>query len=191
MKSILVILIVLFISGCTSQVWMPPSYEERITGFYATAENGLLLVTGEEYSYVFEANELLAKSLEISREIEFYPRYKNFKLDKNNNITGYLELITHNVPDKQKLRELGFPQDEYGNIELSFNLKGKRYEVDGDYPFQKLEDNHYVVVETPESGVLKAGKIVVTPGAVLIDAVAIVPVGTFFGVLGVMNKIDL
>ncbi|MEZ9595178.1 hypothetical protein AB4298_11085 [Shewanella sp. 10N.261.52.F9] len=191
MKIRLLILFTLIMSGCTSQVWQAPSYEERVTGFYATQENALLLVTGQNYSYVFEASDLLIKSLKISRTIEFYPRYESFKLDKENNVSGKLELITHNTSDKQTLRELGFPQDEYGNIDLTFNLRGKRYKVEGNYPFQKLEDEHYVLVETPESGLSKAGKIVVTPGAVAIDTVAIVPVAAFFGVLGVMNELDL
>ncbi len=187
MKIGTILFFMLLLSGCTSQLWQPPSYEEKITGFYAADEKGLLLVTGEKYSYVFEASDLLKNSLEISRTIEFYPRYVNFKLDEKNNITGKLELVIHNESDKSTLRKLGFPQDEYGNIELLFNLNGKRYEVEGSYPFQTLEDDHYVLVETPESGVSKAGKIVVTPGAVAIDAVTIVPVGVFFGVLGVMN----
>ncbi|MEZ9823024.1 hypothetical protein AB4238_20775 [Shewanella sp. 10N.286.45.A1] len=191
MKTKLIILFSLIMTGCTSQVWQAPSYEEKITGFYASQENGLLLVTGKNYSYVFEASDILKKSLELSRTIEFYPRYESFKLDEENNVSGKLDLITHNASDKQKLRELGFHQDTYGNIELTFNLTGKRYTVEGSYPFQKLEDDHYVLVETPETGLSKAGKIVVTPGAVAIDAVATVPVAAFFGVLGVMNELDL
>ncbi|MCH2175360.1 MAG: hypothetical protein MK193_06490 [Lentisphaeria bacterium] len=186
-----IIFVLLLLSGCTSQLWQPPSYEEKITGFYFTDEKGLLLVTGQKYSYVFEASDLLKNSLEISRIIEFYPRYTNFKLDQQNNVTGKLELNALNTSDKATLRELGFPKDEFGNIELIFDLNGKRYEVEGNYPFQKLEGDHYVIVETPESGVSKIGKILVTPVAVAIDAVAIVPVGAFFGVLGVMNKYDI
>lgn len=183
-----IVVFILFLSGCTSQLWQSPRYEEKITGFYATEEQELLLVTGEKYSYVFEATDQLKNAVNISRQIEFNPFYTNFKVDEENNITGKLELMTYNAADKERLLELGYPKDEYGNINLTFNLTGKRYVVEGEYPFKKLEDDHYVMVEVPESGVVKAGKIIITPGAVAIDAVAIVPIGAFFGVLGVMNK---
>jgi hypothetical protein len=187
----LFLIISVFLSGCTSQLWQAPSYDEKITGFFGVKEKELVIVAGQKYSYVFEASVKFKAVLTESRTNEFNPIYRKFRLDKNNNVTGHLSLVSYKSTDKQKLRELGFVEDKYGNMEINFQLKGKRYEVEGEYPFEKLEDDHYVLVETPENGIAKAGKIVVTPVTIAIDVLAVVPVGALFAILGIMNEYDL
>ncbi|KID56620.1 hypothetical protein JF50_11860 [Pseudoalteromonas luteoviolacea] len=183
-----IFIMILLVSGCTSQLWQPPSYKERVTGFYAQEQARLLLIAGEQYSYVFTVSDVLIKSLQLSREMELIPHYSVFKLDEDNHIRGTFKLTSNKTEDNKVLKEQGFPVDKYGNVVLEFELKGKRYTAQGDYPFQRLASAHHVVVETPESGASTAGKIIVTPLTIAIDATTVVPVGAFFTVLGVLNK---
>ncbi|MDK1286809.1 hypothetical protein [Pseudoalteromonas umbrosa] len=189
MKFSFIMFVMVILSGCTAQLWHSPSYQEKVTGFYAASDKKLLLITGTKYSYVFEAGDLLTSSLEVSRHIEFIPTYSGFKIDRNNQLTGTLKLVSNRVADKKMLAVNNIPFDQHGNVALEFNLKGKRYDVEGDFPFQTLADDHYVVIEMPESGVTRVGKIVVTPVAVAIDATTVVPMAAFFGVLGILNKV--
>jgi hypothetical protein len=186
-----VFILSLLLSGCTSQLWQAPNYEEKITGFFGVKNEDLLIVTGQKFSYVFEANQNLKDTLILSRSIEFNPRYNGFKLDEHNNVVGTLSLISFKATQKKKLSSLGFIEDKYGNMEIKLQLKGKRYLVEGSFPFVELEDDHYLLVETPESGIATAGKIVATPATVAIDAMAAIPIGAMFAILGVMNKSGL
>jgi hypothetical protein len=185
------LIILIFLSGCTSQLWKTPGYHEKVTGFFGVKGKDLLIVTGQKYSYVFEASQQFKDVLTVSRTTEFDSRFKNFKLDKDNNITGSLSLVAYKPTNINKLTELGFVQTKYDSMKIEFELIGKRYIVEGSFPFEKLEDNHFVLVETPESGVAKAGKIVATPAAVTIDAMAVIPMGAMFAILGVMNELDM
>ena len=181
----------IFLTGCTSQLWKTPNYHERITGYYGVKDKDLLIVTGEQFSYVFEASEQFKSVLAESRKTEFSPRYEAFRLNEDNTVTGVLTLFVYKPQDVARLAKLGFKKDKSGNMKIDFQLKGKRYKVEGNFPFEQLEDEHFVRVETPESGIAKAGKIIATPATVTIDAIAVIPVGAMFALLGVVTALDL
>ncbi|MCG9731862.1 hypothetical protein L1D44_18905 [Shewanella sp. Isolate13] len=188
-RSLLICAILL--AGCTSRLWQPPSYDEKVTGFYGVKDKEILIVTGQEYSYIFDASDQFKDVLKASRKVDLRPKYTKFKIDSDNNVTGHLRLLSYNSDDKSVLSNLGFNENEFGNMEMNISLKGQRYIVEGDFPFEKLEDDHYVKVEIPENGIATVGKIIVTPAAVTIDAAAIIPLGSMFAILGLMNKYDL
>jgi hypothetical protein len=187
----LFIIMSIFLSGCTSQLWETPSYSEKVTGFYGVEGKELLIVSGQKYSYLFEADQNFKDVLSASRTTEYIPKYRKFRLDKDNNVSGELSLMVFKPSNKDALSQMGFEETEYGNMEISFTLTGKRYIVEGSFPFEKLEDEHFILVETPESGIGKTGKIVATPVTVAIDAVAIIPVAAMFAILGAINQRDL
>lgn len=191
MAKYLLFLCAIILSGCTSQVWQAPNYKEQITGFYGVENKPFIIVTGKTYSYIFDAPASLKQVLQESRKTEFIPRYENFKLDKNNNITGVLKLIAYDVEDPAALEQLGFIKNsQFGSQEFSVALTGKRYTVEGDIKLEKLEDEHFITVETPTSGIATIGKIIATPAAIAIDASIMIPVGAMFAALGVATAID-
>lgn len=126
--------ILILLTGCTSQVWQAPSYDEHITGFYGVDNQNLLIVTGEKYSYIFEANDEIKSILALSRTIDFTPVYRKFKLDKENNVSGEFTLVAIQPSNVTQLRELGFVDGKFrpGNMEITFLMTGKRYVVEGD-----------------------------------------------------------
>lgn len=190
MKRILLIISTLFLISCTSALWQKPHYEERILGFYFATQESLLIVEGQNYSYVFDSNPQLQQVLLASRNMEFSPQYRHFRLDKTNNMNGQLRLTSYKESDKQTLTQLGFTPNKYGQLEKTFDLQGKRYVVEGNFPFQRLQDEHFLSIETPESATAKAGKIIATPATVTIDAVGAITLGSAFAILGIMNAAD-
>ncbi|MEN3158697.1 hypothetical protein ABC502_09970 [Alkalimonas sp. NCh-2] len=181
--------ILIFLTGCTSQVWQAPSYDEHITGFYGVADEDLLIVTGKKYSYIFEASDKFKNILALSRSMDFTPVYSTFKLDKENNVAGEFTLVAVQPSNVTELRALGFVDRKYrpGNMEIIFPMTGKRYVVDGDYPFEQLAGHHYVLVEMPVGGADKAGKIIATPAAIVVDAVVAIPVMSIFAIGALIN----
>ena len=110
----------------------------------------------------------------------FKPTFINFKLDPQNNVTGDFELI---LIDKEvseeyenQLLSIGFIPNKYNaRLEYSAALEGKRYEVEGELPFHKLEGNFIVPIEVPDTMVDVTGKIIATPVTISYDAVVVVP----------------
>lgn len=184
------LIVLIFLSGCTtSKLWDTPAYNERVTGFFGVKDKNLLIVEGDKYSYVFEANQQFKDVLTASRIHAFIPKYKKFKLDVDGNVTGTLSLVSYRTADINELTRLAFTKNKDGDMQIDFELKGKRYIVEGSFPFEKLGDRHYVSVETPESNIIAtAGKIVVTPATVTIDALMVIPVVAMYTTLVVMIK---
>ena len=174
------ILLVLFLTGCTTALWSPNYEQEKLTGFYIDKSRDTLLVISENNGYIFNVSPDTAEALILSRDILFKPTFRDFKLDSKNNVTGK---ITLTVIDKQLSKEdenqllsIGFKPNQYNNLfEYSVSLEGKRYEVEGPLPFHKLEGNFVVMIEVPDTMVDVASKIVATPLTISYDAVVVVP----------------
>lgn len=171
---VLFLSIIIALSGCTSKLWKTPGYTEEVTGFFGVKDKDILIVTGQKYKYVFETDDQFKTVLAASSSIELKPEYREFKLDEDNNVTGYLRLVSYHPTDKQKLSELGFVEGKYGDTQINFQLKGKRYQVEGELPFEKHDNGYFVWVETPESGIAKVGKIVATPATLTFDSIVVI-----------------
>lgn len=183
-------LVVSVISGCTSQMWQAPTFQEKILGYYGAKKDKKLIVEGQQYSYIFDATEQLIDVLEESRTTSFDPYYTDFKIDENNQVTGQFQLMARGTPDKEKLKAMGFFENKFNNMVIEVALQGKVYQLEGEIPLQKLANDHYVLVQTPESGIATVGKIIATPVTLTYDAGMVIPVATMFAFVGILNDID-
>lgn len=184
-----VVLVCGLLTGCTSQVWQQPSYEEWLTGFYGVENEDFVIVTGQRYSYVLDADSRFQQVLQLSRDVEFRPAYQNFYVDEDNQVTGTFKLMTTSPDNSEGLAELGFTRlsERSQLMQTEFNLTGRRFEVEGDYPFEMLESPHFVRVYVPVSGTRQIGRIIATPFAVTIDAIAVIPIGAIFALAALAN----
>ena len=76
-----IFLILFLLSGCTTQLWKEETYSEQLSGFYLVPKSNHLIVSGKQYSYIFDVDKHFSDLLITSREIEFIPRFHNFKLE--------------------------------------------------------------------------------------------------------------
>ncbi|RYV01460.1 hypothetical protein SOPP22_13810 [Shewanella sp. OPT22] len=190
MKHLALLFVTVFLIGCTSSLWKKPSYVENVVGYYFIKEKNLLLIEGKKYSYIIEAQPLLEQTLLTSRSINLVPTFTEFELDASNHISGNLNLTSFDDENKDKLAPLGFVKSKSGTLERNFSISGQRYEVKGDFPFQKLEGDHRLQVSIPEAHIRKLGKIIATPATLAIDAVGVVAIGSVFALAGIANGID-
>lgn len=189
MWRLLLLFMSIFMTGCSSQLFDKPSYIEKITGYYGVEDKNLLIVTGESYSYVFNVDQQIINVLVQSRKTNFDYQYNTFKLNSENKIEGVMELIATNNDNKKTLEALGFLEDKKGKMTITIPLKGERYIVEGSFPFEQLEDKHFVTVEIPEANIAKIGKIIVTPVVVTIGAVGFIAIHSLIAFFSVMENI--
>ena len=177
-----VIVAVLLLTGCTTTLWSPNYQEVWINGFYVNVETNELFVTTRDDAFLFPIDEKFSKALMLTREAAFYPRFQDFKITKDNEVTGRVSLvfIEPDASDSfiKELRFLGFISDPSISdmyLSMSERIKGERYTVEGEVPLEKLEDEYRVTVERPDTFSETAGKIIATPATITIDAVVTVP----------------
>lgn len=174
-----IFLILFLLSGCTTQLWKEESYSEQLSGFYLVPESSHLIVRGKEYSYIFDVDEQFSKVLLASSKIEFSPRFTEFKLDQNNNISGdvyfSVSAIGLTQAEKESLGQLGFQASKDSPLNYNASISGERYELEGDLPFMSVEGEYFVTVKTPRSFVSTAKKILATPATIAFDAIVVTP----------------
>ncbi|WP_317918671.1 hypothetical protein [Vibrio sp. MACH09] len=159
-------------------MWEPPTYNEKVKGYYVVPDKDLLIIDGEKYSYIFDILTDFKAILSVSHELEFQATYRNFKIDKNNIVSGELELfveLTNDSPKLEKLLDLGFVQRKKGII-YNTHLSGKLYKLEGNLEVTSFDKEQYITVETPEGGITAVGKVILTPVAVTADAIAVISV---------------
>ncbi|QPB83534.1 hypothetical protein CWC22_011265 [Pseudoalteromonas rubra] len=176
----LLLLIALFISGCTTELWAPEYKQEVIDGFYVKSDSGELFVTASSSAYLFKINKNFGEALTLSREVDFYPSFNDFELRKDNTIIGVvsLTLLTEEPSPEleNQLLSLGFKKDELlKRYRLTNLVEGKRFMVEGDLPLEKLEKRQRIAIAQPSTFSQTAGKIVATPATIVIDSVVVVP----------------
>ena len=177
---LLLLLIILFISGCTTALWSPTYKEELVDGFYVKSDTNELFVTSSQSAYLFEIDEMFGEALILSREINFLPSFNDFTLNKDNTIEGIVSLTLLNEQPSSaveaRLLALGFERDELlKKLKLTKKVKGKRYVVEGFLPLEKLEKSQPIAVAQPSTFIEAAGKIIATPATIAIDSVVVVP----------------
>lgn len=179
MKTVL-LLIVLFISGCTTALWAPKYKEEMIDGFYVKRDSGELFVTASSSAYLFKINRNLGEALILSREVDFYPSFNDFELKRDNSIVGSVSLTLQSgepTPElENQLLSIGFKKDELLNkFRLTEQVEGQRFVVEGNLPLEKLEKSQRIAIAQPSTFTQTAGKIIATPATIIIDSVIVVP----------------
>ncbi|NVD08264.1 hypothetical protein FCU94_15455 [Vibrio sp. JPW-9-11-11] len=191
--SMFVLFLIVGLTGCgtTSALWENESYFETISGFSVNDDNELFIVNGNEYSYVFDVSSEFKQALMLSRDIEFEPKFIDFRLSESADIAGeiILSVRSSSIPElhRKKLIDLGFSQNEI--MLFNYRLKGNRYALKGSFDNVKLDSDYQIKVTQESSNVANVGKVIITPASVVIDSAIIgvtaIPTAVLYGVLGV------
>ena len=168
--------------GCTNALWQSKYQDEAVAGFYVDAQQHRLYAIGVRQSYVFAIGEDFQQVLILSRTLKFTPYLKDFRLGRNNEISGSVQLLvsTKDLDPQQveTLRRLGFRAGTNESVmSYEVSISGTRYESLGEYPAEKFKKPIRVGIALPRSGAETAQKIMLTPAAVSTDAVVSVPAG--------------
>ena len=178
----LLILLFLFLAGCTAVIWNEPkSKVEYLNGFYVNKDIHVVLASTEKQGYIFPISNEIEKILSLSRYILFHPVFDNFKIDRDHNVTGNLTLILaeENIQqtDLNILQKLGFRRNKLQNDKLVYSvvLKGKQYDIDGSLPLVKLEHKYKIIIDQPVLFSSTASKIIATPVTIVFDTFVVLP----------------
>lgn len=177
----ILLVLCLFLPGCTAALWESEYAKEvSINGFYVNQETNDLVVTSMDTAYLFPSEVQLGQALMLSRDVEFSPTFKNFSLSKSNIVRGNITLVlVEESPAPaliERLRALGFKEEPTTQrLQLSRNIQGKRYTIEGNLPLETLDRQYTIKVDQPSGPIETAGKVVATPVAITFDAVAILP----------------
>lgn len=175
-----VLIAAVFLSACTTALWMPDYKQERVNGFYVNQETGQLFVTTADTAYIFSIDDDFGETLLLSREVEFYPEFDDFGVDKEHRVTGAVSLRLAELRPSEKLisqlRELGFKEEDVTqSLTLTRELNGRQYVIECELPLEKLEKELVVFVAQPRTFSQTAGKIVATPATIAWDAIVTIP----------------
>ncbi|MCC5855863.1 MAG: hypothetical protein JJU10_09325 [Idiomarina sp.] len=181
----------LLLVSCTTALWSPNYYSEKIDGFYLTPETLDLIVTSQNTAYIFPVTDQFANALLLSREINFHPSFPDFALDNENQISGTVRLVYRDEQSSPELLDqlhaLGFRQAGLNSYVLNTHISGKKYQIQGEIPLEKLEQPVIVSIAQPLTRSDTVRKLVATPVTITYDAVVVVPltvvVFTFVGLL--------
>ncbi|MCK5703790.1 MAG: hypothetical protein KAI29_21680 [Cyclobacteriaceae bacterium] len=136
------------------------SYTEEITSVLMPKNGTKLVFIGGDYHYIFDVSVELSHSLNaLFRKLHFLT-FKEFRVDKNDHITGNITITPH---------------ESIPALELS--LQGERYKSGGiaiDRVGDKLNSTYKVTILEERSFLEKAALTATTPVAVLADGVLVI-----------------
>lgn len=174
-KVVFIISVLTFLTACTTALWSDEYYSEELTGFYIDEKNQKLIVSASQYSYVFNLDDDLKELLIHSRKVEMSPWFNNFVVDSKNQINGEFRLnINYNALDDEQRKVVS--QHGLTQLKSTFQLRGKRYLLEGSLPEHKLETKIPLDIARPSTPMETISKIVATPLAVTYDIYVTVPI---------------
>ena len=171
------------LSACvTEALFKDYKYDEVVSSVLISTDKKSLVFIGKDYHYIFDAPEVLVKTLEAPFHQSVTGLLRNFHAKSSGEITGDFTLVLGiKVPEEAKqsalamgYRKSGLGPEGYGCI-LSGNLVGKRFLANNVQigTLQQLNSTYTVQVSAEQSKGEKAAKLLATPITVAIDGVLI------------------
>jgi flagellar basal body L-ring protein FlgH len=166
------------------------SYTEEISSVLMSEDGKKLVFIGDDYHYIFDAPVGLSQSLRSSFQKSLFASFKEFRVDKNDNITGNITISldeSASQQDKEEAIRLGYDKQSVSPV-LELSLQGKRYKSGGvttDRVGYKLNYTYKVPVLEGRSSLEKAALTAATPITVLADGVLVIGGSTLIILLGV------
>ncbi len=155
------------------------SYTEEVSSVLMSEDGKKLVFIGDGYHYVFDAPVVLLHSLRSSFRKSLFARFKKFRVDKNNHITGNITISldeSASQEDKEKAIAVGYDKGSVSPA-LELSLQGKRYKSGGvaaDRVGYKLNYTYKVTILEERSSLEKSALTAATPIAVLADGLLII-----------------
>lgn len=174
------------LSSCiTKSLWGDKSYDDNITQFLVGSDARYVIFVSPEYHYIFtDSTSMLREILSLKQQgiITLNTKKTYIKLDRNNDITGYIifegpfDLLPRE--DEIKLRSLGLMPNKNGDILIKINLAGRRYSARylGYNAAPVFSGTHTIKVfyEGDSNFAKGVGKAAITPVAVTLDAALLI-----------------
>lgn len=155
------------------------SYTEDVTSVLISEDGKKLVFIGNDYHYIFDAPVGLSRSFHSSLRKSLFFKFREFRVDNNDRITGKLTISldeSASQEDKGEALKLGYDKRSVSPA-LELSLQGKRYKsggVDTDTVRYKLNYNYKVTVLEERSFLEKAALTAATPIAILADGVLVI-----------------
>lgn len=188
------IMLIFSLIGCNGplrkSLWEKTYYEEKITGFYINEEDSVILISGEKFSYIIECDTKLCDLAQVSRDIEISTYFDDLTLMDDGIVTGevrfYPAVETHKPIEQalfEQYQEAGLlKKTSSGEViekPQKIMFEAKRYNVEGTLPFEVLEKPIDTRILVPDSTIEHAGKMVITPAAIVLDSAYILAITPF------------
>ncbi len=155
------------------------SYTEDVTSVLISEDGEKLVFIGDDYHYIFDAPVGLSHSLRSSFRKSLFFKFREFRVDNNDRITGKLTISldeSASQEDKEEAIKLGYDNRSVSPA-LELSLQGKRYKSGGvatDTVRHKLNYNYKVTMLEERSFLEKAALTAATPIAILADGVLVI-----------------
>ncbi len=155
------------------------SYTEEVTSVLMSEDGKKLVFIGDGYHYVFDTPVVLLHSLRSSFRKSLFARFKEFRVDKNDHITGNITISldeSASQEDKEEAIEVGYDKRS-DSPALELSLQGKRYKSGGvaaDRVGYKLNYTYKITVLEERSSLEKSALTAATPISVLADGLLII-----------------
>ncbi len=182
-------LLSLGMTGCVThelreKIRSDASYTEEVTSVLMSEDGKKLVFIGDGYHYVFDAPVGLLHSLRSSFRKSLFAKFKEFRVDKNDHITGNITISldeSASQEDKEEAIKLGYEKRSVSpaldSPALELSLQGERYKSGGvatDRVGYKLNYTYKVTVLEERGSLEKAALTAATPIAVLADGVLVI-----------------
>lgn len=169
------------LSGCTARLFADHQYTETVSSVLISQDNKKIAVIGNEYHYVFDAPDVLIRTLTSSfhRSVkgDFSTR---FFVNSSGAISGnYYLTLGKNAPEQEKDEAIavGFVKLSRGDLAFSGTLSGIRYSSGGiqaSVNSQRLNRVYKINVVAEQTAGEKAAKSLLTPVTVTADGLLVI-----------------
>lgn len=171
--------------GCiTRSLFEEHRYSESISSILISEDGSKLVVVGDSHHYIFDAPEILVKSLKSDFHRSVAATIQAFSVDGTGKTRGKVMLtigVKAAEQDKLAALEAGYRKFTYSDqryaCEYEVDLVGMRYRSNGIQPSlasQRLNKTYTVSVVAEQSSGEKAARALLTPVTVAADGVLLI-----------------
>lgn len=160
--------------SCVTKSLYEKSYErDKVSGFYVSADNKMMVVIGEKYHYTFPLDSSLKGVLGWAGRSKIDARFTQFEQLSNERVSGSYTLLVEDklLDDGEKiyLNEIGFTQEK-SVFRLSKTMTGNYY-LAGDAKYSSAFNRQYDIQLIRDPSIPKPIRIALTPVTVASDGV--------------------
>jgi hypothetical protein len=124
----------LFLVGCTTPaIEAGHRYTENVSSILISQDKQKIVFIGKNHHYIFDAPGAIVTMLGLPLHSSVVGTFSNFHVDKQGGVTGTYNLrIEGNLGERDKTdaASVGFKPDSTGQLILSGNISGTRYQED-------------------------------------------------------------
>ena len=167
------------LSGCTLKLFSDKQYKVHVSSILISQDNKNIVVVDKEYHYIFDAPDVLTRTLTSPYHKFVKGSLGSFHVDGSGAITGsYLLSIGKDAPEKVKADGIAVGFVYAGeNLIYGGKLSGYRYSSGGiqaKVDSQRLNKTYIVDITAEQSTLEKSAKSLLTPITVAADGVLLI-----------------